>query len=169
LTHKTLALIIAVFFFLCTLPAKASDIYVSAGLGVRSGSMNASVGWLPINLDGGDLGIELEYTNCGEQPEPIKNINKFVELSVLGRAKFSKHITAYGKAGMHTSRLSYNGFNDHKHTKEPWGWQVGVGVETPIMPSTYIQAQVTVFDYTQVTGVHFGGYVHSSIGLRYQF
>lgn len=154
---------------LTAMPIHASDVFVTAGKGTRAGAFNASVGWMPVKLNAGAFGLEVEYTDCGEQPEPLPNINRMLALNVIGRAQFSPSVSAYGKVGMHTTRYSYNGTNDYEHDREPTGWNVSVGLDTPLGKHLHLAGQVTVFDYRQVSGVNHGGYVHPSIGLRYQF
>jgi hypothetical protein len=156
---------------LATIPALASaDAYVAAGHGFRAQSWHAAIGATPLQFERGRIGGELAFYSMGEQPEGYENINRMAEVNVVGFADFTDRFTGFAKLGANSTRWSHNGTNDYDRSGDSlWGWQAGVGVETPITRNLSAYLQVTTYEYRQVNNPNNGGYTYSGLGVRYTF
>jgi opacity protein-like surface antigen len=154
------------------LPAVAmADAYVSAGINPsRSQAYSIGAGWLPFGNGDNRLGLELEYASYGEQPPGYPNLNRTVNISIVGFARFSERIGGFGRAGTNNSHFSYNGTNDYDRSGDNlWGHHMGAGLEYVLTENLRLQAQITAFTYVQVNNPNDGIYHHATVGLRYVF
>ena len=149
--------------------AHAADFYLSAGINpTRSQAYNLSVGWLPFGTGDNRLGVDLEYASYGEQPPGYPNLNKTVNLSIIGFARFSDRVGGFGRAGTNNSYFSYNGTNDYDRSGDNlWGHHIGAGLEYVWSEKVRLHIQSTAFSYVQVNNPNDGIYHHTSVGIRY--
>jgi len=159
----------AAFLLLLPLAAQASDLYASIGKGLRHGAYNVAVGYEPINLRDGRIGIEAEFIDAGEQPNPHRNINRFLNLNIVGHVPFTEKISGFGKFGISSTRYSHNGTNDYIADESFNGMTASVGLETPLTKNLMAGFQVSVFEYQQVNNPNMGGYSNAVIMMRYKF
>ena len=157
-------------FLLVILPAQADElgIYAYAGKGLRNGAYNVGIGYEPIKIGNGRIGGDLEFIDAGEQPEPHRNINRFLNLNVVAHVPFSDRVTGFGKFGISSTRFSHNGTNDYEADKSFKGLTASVGLETPITKNLMLGFQVSVFEYQQANNPNMGGYSNAVLMLRYK-
>jgi len=148
--------------------AQASDFYISIGKGLRHGAYTVASGFEPIAVGNAKLGVELELNDAGEQPEPHKNINRFLNLSVVAHTKFTERITGFGKFGISSTRFSHNGTNDYEADKGFNGMTASVGLETPLTKNLMGGVQVSVMEYQQASNPNMGGYSNAVLFLRWK-
>jgi len=148
--------------------AQASDFYLYAGKGLRNGAYNVGAGWEPITIGNAKLGGEVEFIDAGEQPEPHKNINRFLNLNVVAHVKFSERIYGFGKFGLSSTRYSYNGTNCYVADKDFNGATAPVGLETPLSKNLMAGFQLSVFEYQQASNPNMGGYSNAVAYLRWK-
>lgn len=145
-----------------------ADVYVAAGYGatLRDKSVDLTAGW----LHSSGLGVEIGYENMGRQPAGYNNVNKFLTLNVVGFTKFSDRLYGYGKAGIHSSKLSHNGTNNYDRSGDSLiGYQAAVGLETPLYKGVTLYGQWSVYEYRQVNNPNMGGFHKPSVGVRIKF
>ena len=148
--------------------AQASDFYLYAGKGLRNGAYNVGVGYEPITIGNGKLGAELEFIDAGEQPEPHKNINRFLNINAVAHVKFSDFVTGFGKIGVSSTRYSHNGTNSYQADEGFNGATASVGLETPLTKNMMGGVQVSVMEYQQASNLNMGGYSNAVLFLRWK-
>jgi opacity protein-like surface antigen len=154
--------------FVSTAQADELGLYAYAGKGLRNGAYNVGAGYEPIKIGNGRFGAEVEFIDAGEQPEPHPNINRFLNLNIVGRVEFSDRVTGFGKAGISSTRYSHNGTNDYEADKSLKGFTASVGLETPLSKNTMLGFQVSVMEYQQASNPNMGGYSNAVLLLRYK-
>jgi hypothetical protein len=155
-------------FFLTPVAYADSDIYLSLGKGLRHGAYNVAAGWEPITLGHAKLGAELEFIDCGEQPDPYQNINRMLNINAVAHVKFNDYVTGFGKYGVSSTRYSHNGTNSYEADDGFVGTTASVGLETPLNKNLMVGFQASVFEYQQSNNPNMGGYSNAVIHVRWK-
>ena len=92
--------------------------------------------------------FEAEYLDEGEQPYGIPDINRIVNLDLL--AHTDGRLAAYAKAGLSSSRLSYNGGgNGYPNHTGFTGENAGVGLDAALTQHFGVRLQWLWMRYQQ--------------------
>ncbi len=158
--------ILALLLSTIILSAEASDVYFSAGKGLREGAYAVAVGYEPLKVGNGQFGVEVELNDAGKQPEPHKNINRMLNLSLTGNVKFNDYLYGFGKFGISSTRYSHNGTNNYEADKSFKGTTASVGIETPVHKNIRVGIQVSVFEYQQANNPNMGGYANGILFIK---
>ncbi len=139
------------------------NVYATVGISHREQAWNGAIGYNFNNF----MALEAEYINAGVQPEGFNNINRVVNIDIVGRARLMDRLVGFGKLGLTSAYFSYNGFNDYEHDKGFVGHNIGLGLEYEISKKAAAQFEFVLLHYQQTTVPYLGSYGYYSFGLNY--
>jgi len=158
--HK-LATAFGRFFFACALgipAAHAADIAIGRSIRPHNIDIAARFGY-----------AEIEFIDEGEQPNGIPNRNRVVNLDAVLPLHAGRW-TLYAKAGLSSSRFSYNGSGNGYHNRTGFtGQNAGIGVEYALTPQWAVRVQTVWMRYQQSDIPAYECFTYTSAMLVFNF
>ena len=161
---RIMRLIKALALFLIPASVFAEGFRTEVGISSRPGAMNASASY-EFNLDGVNIGPEIEYIDFGEQPHTDTR-NRAVNINLRG-SKREWFIEPFMKIGL-TSTYFSDPYNDFDWDKGFKGWNFGGGLNFYPKKNVYVQAYVNNIHYVQCSQDGTNDYLYYSFGIGFK-